>query len=267
MTSGGATPRRRLRSALGRALVLLSLLWLLLAAAFAARDHVAVYGLPSPMRLVFGDEVRVPRWEVLRRLVNAIRGPVRVGLQVGHLGAAEQPDELAELRYSTGAHWDGLDEVEANHAIVAALAERLRAHGFVVDVLPATLPTRYRADVLLSVHVDANPNEERSGYKSAHFVPARNPYEPLLKLHLDRAMLALTSLPDDDRNVTGNMLQYYAFNNRRYRHAAHARTPALIVELGYLSNPHDRELIDEPDRLAAALEAGVVSYLDAVGRL
>ncbi len=267
MTSGAATPRRRLRRALGRALLLLCLLWLLLAAAFAARDHVAVYGLPSPMRIVFGDAVRVPRWGFVRSLENALRGPVRVGLQVGHLGAAEQPDELAALRYSTGAAWDGLDEVAANHAIVAALSERLRARGFVVDVLPATLPARYRADLLLSVHVDANPDEERGGYKSAHFVPARNPEEPLLKLHLDRAVLGLTTLADDDRNVTGNMLQYYAFNNRRYRHAAHARTPALIVELGYLSNRHDRELIEDPDLLAAALETGIVSYLREVGRL
>ena len=267
MTEGRATPRKRLRRALGRALLALSFLWMLLAAAFAARDYVDANGFPTPMRVLFGDEVRVPRWKPLRKLVNAVRGPVRVGLQVGHLGAAEQPDELAELRYSTGAHWDGLDEVEANHAIVAALAARLRGRGFVVDVLPATVPPRYRADVLLSVHVDASPDQRRSGYKSAHFVPARNPEEPLLKLHLDRAVLGLTTLADDDRNVTGNMLQYYAFNNRRYRHAAHARTPALIVELGYLSNRHDRELIDEPDRLAAALEAGVVSYLDAVGRL
>jgi len=267
VTSGGANPRRRLRRALGRALLVLSLVWALMTAAFAARDYVYVHGFPSPMSLVFGDEVRVPRWQVLRKLANAVRGPVRVGLQVGHLGAAEQPEELAELRYSTGAHWDGLDEVEANHAIAAALAERLRARGFVVDVLPATVPPRYRADLLVSVHVDANPNEARSGYKSSHFVPPRNPHELLLKLHLDRAVLRHTTLADDDRNVTGNMLQYYAFNNRRYRHAAHARTPAVIVELGYLSNPHDRRLIERPDRLAAALEAGVLGYLKEVGRL
>lgn len=267
MTDGGATPRRRLRRALGRALLALSLVWSLLAAAFAARDHVAVHGLPSAMRIAFGDELLAPRWPVVKGLFNAFKGPVRVGLQVGHLAAAQQPDELADLRFSTGAHWDGLDEVAANQAIVAALAERLRARGIVVDVLPATVPERYRADALVSVHVDANADTSRRGYKSSHFVPARNPHELLLKLHLDRAVLGLTPLADDDRNVSGNMLHYYAFNNLRFRHAAHARTPAVIVELGYLSNPSDRALIEKPDRLAAALEAGLLSYLAEVGRL
>ncbi len=267
MIPGGATPRRRLRRALGTALLLAVLVWSLLTAAFAARDYVVYHGFPSPMRLVFGDEVRVPRWRPVARLANAMRGPARVGLQVGHLEAAGQPDELAELRYSTGAHWDGVDEVEVNLAIVTALADRLRERGLVVDVLPATVPPRYRADLLLSVHVDANPNEERSGYKSSHFVPPRNPHELLLKLHLDRAVLGGTGLADDDRNVTGNMMQYYGFNHWRYRHAAHPRTPAVLVELGYLSNARDRELLASPDALAAALEAGVVGYLRELGRL
>src|SRR5690606_30523285 len=161
----------------------------------------------------------------------AMRGPARVGLQVGHLEAVEQPDELAELRYSTGAHWDGVDEVEVNLAIVTALADRLRERGLVVDVLPATVPPRYRADLLLS----------------AHAVPPRNPDEQLLKLHLDRAVLGGTGVADDDRNVTGDMMQYYGFNHGRYRHAAHPRTPAVLVELGYLSNARDRELLASPD--------------------
>lgn len=267
MTSGGAPPRRRLRRFLGRALVTLCIAWMLLAAAFAARDFVVVNGFPSPMRVLFGDEVRVPRWKPLKAVANAMRGPVRVGLQVGHLHAGDQPDELAELRYSTGAHWDGLDEVDVNAIIAAELAERLEERGFVVDLLPATVPQRYRADLLLSIHVDANPNASRRGYKSAHFLPARNPHELLLKLHVDRAVLSWTTFEDDDRNVTGNMLQYYAFNHRRYRHAVHPRTPALLVELGYLSNAHDRSVLSEPARVAAALEAGVARYLQEVGRL
>ncbi|HLV11698.1 MAG TPA: hypothetical protein VKY42_04545, partial [Trueperaceae bacterium] len=82
-----------------------------------------------------------------------------------------------------------------------------------------------------------------------------------------RAVLGGTGLADDDRNVTGNMMQYYGFNHWRYRHAAHPRTPAVLVELGYLSNARDRELLASPDALAAALEAGVVGYLRELGRL
>src|SRR5690606_7649494 len=73
VTDGGATPRRRLRRALGRALLALSLVWSLLAAAFAARDHVAVHGLPSAMRIAFGDELLAPRWPVVKGLFNAFK--------------------------------------------------------------------------------------------------------------------------------------------------------------------------------------------------
>ncbi len=199
--------------------------------------------------------------------VARIRGPVRIGLQVGHLEATAQPDELASLRTSTGAHAAGLNEVDVNEAIADALALRLRAHGYEVEVLPATIPIRYRADVVLSIHADASLDLERHGYKSAHFTPARNPREALLKLELDRAVLRSTSLADDDRNVSGNMLQYYAFNNRRFRHAVARRTPALLLEMGYLSNDDDRQVLMQPERMAKVLEAGVLRYLVEIGRI
>lgn len=203
----------------------------------------------------------------LSQAVNRLRGPVRVGLQVGHLDAADQPEELATLRPSTGAHAGGVNEVDVNAAIVDALATRLSAHGILVDVLPATVPPRYRADLVLAVHADASIDAGRNGYKSAHFTPERNGREALLKLEVDRAVLLATGLEDDDRNVSGNMLEYYAFNERRFRHAVARRTPALLVEMGYLSNPEDLDLLLEPDRVAAVLERGLLRYLHDVGRL
>jgi len=217
--------------------------------------------------VVSGNEVRVLRPGFVRAIANRLAGPVRVGLQVGHLDAGEQPDELANLRYSTGAHAHGLDEVEVNLAVAQALAARLVRHGFEVDLLPATIPPGYSADLLLSIHADSSPDPDRSGYKSAHFLPARNPREAILKVAVDRAMFGATGMSDDDRNVSGNMLHYYAFNHSRYRHAVAARTPALLVELGYLSNPQDLQLLTEPDLLAAALERGVLRYLSDIARL
>ncbi len=203
----------------------------------------------------------------LQDALARLQGPVRVGLQVGHLEAVDQPDELAALRASTGAHAAGVDEVDVNRAVVDALASRLEARGFAVDVLPATVPAGYRADLVLAVHADANADPAREGYKSAHFTPARNPREPLLKLDIDRAVLLEGGLGDDDRNVSGNMLRYYAFNHRRFRHSVSRRTPALLVEMGYLSNARDRGLLLRPERLAGILERGVVSYLRDVGRI
>src|SRR5690606_3954867 len=119
-----------------------------------------------------------------------------------------------------------------------------------------TIPPGYSADLVLSVHADSSLDADRSGYKSAHFMPARNPREAILKIAIDRAMFGATGMADDDRNVSGNMLRYYAFNSARFRHAVAARTPALLVELGYLSNQGDLRLLTRPDLLAEALEAG-----------
>jgi hypothetical protein len=209
---------------------------------------------------------------VLQRATNSLRGPVRVGLQVGHLDVAKHPDELANLRFNTGGHWAGVNEVDLNLAVAQHLKTSLELDGILVDLLPATLPPGYRADLLISIHADANPDTTRRGYKSAHFVndrypEGRNALEPLLKAHLDAAYFYYSGLPDDDMNVSGAMLQYYAFNHRRFRHSVHPRTPAVIVELGYLSSSEDMRFLRDPVNPAYALKRGIVSYLTEQGRL
>ncbi len=203
----------------------------------------------------------------LRRALDHLRGPVRIGLQVGHLHESSMPRELVKLRAATGAEVGGLEEVNINRAIVRALAARLRADGFRVDVLGATIPPGYRATLVLAVHADASRDPAREGYKSAHFLPLRNARDPLLKLDVDRAVLTQTSLGDDDRNVSLDMLKYYAFNGRRFRHSVARGTPALIVEMGYMTNARDRTLLLEPASLARALEAGIISYLHDIQRI
>jgi hypothetical protein len=201
-----------------------------------------------------------------RLFLNLLLGPARVGVQIGHLDSGSHPDELARLRASTGGVGGGLLEVEVNQAVALALASRLQALGLVVDLLPATVPPGYRADLVVAVHADSSPAPHRRGYKSAVFLPARNRWDESLKRALDEAYLAGSGLPDDDGNVTGDMLEYYAFN-RHYRHSLARSTPAVIVELGYLSHPLDRELLGRPDRVAEMLERGLLAFLAERGRL
>jgi len=59
------------------------------------------------------------------------------------------------------------------------------------------------------------------------------------------------------------MRGYYAFNYRRYEHAIARITPAVIVEMGFLTNPDDRALLTgHADLLAAGLANGIIRYLN-----
>lgn len=214
----------------------------------------------------FGDLSREAASSSYQLLRNLVLGPPTVGVQVGHLGARSHPEELASLRTSTGGYGGGHFEVDVNREVAEALAALLSAKGVSVDLLPATVPPGYRADLVVSIHADSSAAAHRRGYKSAIFRPKRNSWDARLKEQVDAAYLSGSQLPDDDENVTGDMLEYYAFNPR-YRHSLARRTPALIVELGYLSHPLDRELLERPERVAELLHDGVIAFLQLRGRL
>lgn len=238
---------------------------------------VATYGGISAYRAFIGPfeigwltiprTVNVLRPAFLNAVANAVRGPVRIGVQIGHLAASEQPEELANLRFNFGGHANGVDEVAINTTIGLAVRDALEAHGFLVDVLPATIPQGYRADVMVAIHADSTENPARIGYKSAHFAPARNPYEAILKVEIDRQFLNTAGRVDDDHNVSGNMLHYYAFDHRRFNHAVDPRTPALLIEVGYISNRDELAFLQQEHAVAALIADGIVSYLRAIGRV
>ena len=63
------------------------------------------------------------------------------------------------------------------------------------------------------------------------------------------------------------MSNYYAFSWSRYQHATSAFTPSTIIELGFLSNDDDRELmVDHSDAVAGALTDGILRFLDDMPR-
>ena len=202
-----------------------------------------------------------------RGVLTLALGPPRVGVQIGHDGAELHPDELGHLRGNTGGYAAGLSELSVNRAVARALQTRLEAHGVTVELLRATPPAGYYADAMLSVHADSVGDPERQGYKSAHFEPPRSSLEPTLKRTIDRSYLNATGVADDTPNTTEAMREYYAFNFRAYEHTVHPATPALIVELGYLSNPTDVALLRQPERVADALAEGVVAFLQTRNRI
>jgi len=202
-----------------------------------------------------------------RGVLTLALGPPRAGVQIGHDGAGAHPDELGHLRGNTGGYADGVSELTVNRSVALALQARLEAQGVTVDLLRATPPAGYVADVVLSLHADSVDDPARQGYKSAHFRPPRSSLEPRLKRAIDHRYLEATGAADDTPNTTEAMEDYYAFNFRSYRHTVHPATPALLVELGYLSSPADAALLAQPERLADALAEGVTDFLRARNRI
>jgi len=188
-------------------------------------------------------------------------GPPKVGLQVGHWKLEEVPDELEKLRGNTGASGGGKSEWEVNHTIAILTKDILEKNGIIVDILPATIPESYWADVFISIHADGSEDPSKSGYKIA--APWRDYTGKAEKLadYIEKYYGESTLLPRDPK-ITTNMRGYYAFSFWRFRHAIHPMTTAAILETGFLTNASDRTLIvGDPLTSAEGLALGIIEYL------
>ena len=188
-------------------------------------------------------------------------GPKRVGLQAGHWLTDQVPPELGRLQ--NGAVGGGKQEWEVNLDVAQRVAALLEASGVDVDVLPATVPPRYRANAFIALHADGDPAGQARGFKVARpgfsSLPA---VDDRLVQALNQTYGVETELPRDDEHISLRMRYYYAFNSRRYCHAVAPGVPQAIVEMGYLTSATDRQyLIGDPDRLATALADSIQAFL------
>jgi len=227
---------------------------------FVANKMPPISGAPP-----YGEaEEQVPDTNPYSWLDNWKRpdGPAKVGLQAGHWKSTEAPDELERLRTNTGSSGGGKWEWEVNLAIAEATAELLRSKGVVVDILPATVPPAYWADVFVAVHADGNLDKNISGYKAA--APWRDWTGKAGELvaEIESSYEKATGLPRDP-NVSRNMRGYYAFSFWRYTHAVHPKTVSAILETGFLTNAGDRRtIVSQPKKAAEGLAVGILAYLE-----
>jgi len=185
----------------------------------------------------------------------------RVALQAGHWLAAEAPDELARIR-SNGANAGGKAEWEVTLRIAELAAERLRVAGVEVDVLPATVPPRYKADLFISIHADGNNDSSANGFSVAASRRDGTGRGTTFVEILAQSYRESTGLRHHT-NVTRRMTSYYAFNSRRYDHAIDPATPGVIIETGFLTSPVDRRIIvDSPERSAEGIATAVLRFLE-----
>jgi N-acetylmuramoyl-L-alanine amidase len=194
-------------------------------------------------------------------------GARRIGIQVGHLDTDKVPAELGtRIIYQTGTSWGGVNEVDVNLDIAQRMKAQLVARGYIVDIIPTTVPPGYLADVFIALHGDGDETGENSGFKLAHG-SRRGPYEDRLMNLVRDEYAKVTGLDYDAEHVSRAMTAYYAFNWGRYQHAAAAHTPAVILEMGYLSNGHDRDImVNRADGVATAIVNGIQKFLDEVPR-
>jgi N-acetylmuramoyl-L-alanine amidase len=186
--------------------------------------------------------------------------PRRVGLQVGHWKSNELPEELARLRTSTGARAAGRTEAGVNLDIAGRVARLLEQNGFVVDIIPATVPIGYDADAFVAIHADGSRSAGTRGFKLATPWRTSRAAQHLADV-IDAEYAAATGLPRDSA-ITFNMRGYYAFSYRRHQYAVARTTPAVIVEMGFLTNAADRALmLGRPDRVANGIAQGITRYL------
>jgi len=194
-------------------------------------------------------------------------GPLKVGIQVGHWKNNELPEELKKLKPSTGSAGGGKNEWEVNLTIAKETAKILEQKGIKVEVLPATVPKSYWADVFIAIHADGSTDRSKSGFKIAAPWRDYSGNAPELVDHLKKSYQEVTSFSNDE-NITRNMRGYYAFAWWRYDHTIHPMATAAIIETGFLTNYSDRQLlINKPGIPAQGIAQGVFDYLSKKGLL
>jgi N-acetylmuramoyl-L-alanine amidase len=154
-------------------------------------------------------------------------------------------------------------EWEVNLAIAEETKKILEQRGIIVEILAATVPPEYWADVFVAIHADGSLDRSKSGYKVAS--PWRDfsgKAETLVKA-IEDSYSSATGFKKDP-NITRNMRGYYAFAWWRYEHSIHPMTTASILETGFLTNASDRKIIvNQPQISAKGLAEGIINFLQA----
>jgi len=136
-----------------------------------------------------------------------------------------------------------------------------------------------RADLFVSIHLNAAENDDSAGIETHILPPAGCPITASTTINTrDRAAYA-GNQHDGANMALGYMLQksllkYTRAEDRgvrrsRFQVIKNAPCPAALVECGFISNCKEREKLMNPeyrDRIAKALAEGIIAYLNTVKR-
>ena len=189
----------------------------------------------------------------------------RVGIQAGHWLSAEMPDELARLRTSTGTSGGGVPEwQDSTWTSPDAWRRFSRPRAW----RPTCCHPRFRQAMRPMPSSPCTPTATSPARCPASSSPAvAGPNDPAadkaLIESITRAYGDVTGLGIDS-HISRNMTGYYAFSNRRLVHAVGAATPAVILEMGFMTNRSDlRFMLGSPDTVAQGIAEGITAFLQA----
>jgi len=170
----------------------------------------------------------------------------------------------------TGARGDGIDEKDVNLAIVLNVGERLTQKGIKVvytrnddsylslDEI-TSIANLYNAALFVSIHSNANLSPDPSGTETYCYYPMENPQLYLQKderfnlaTKLQQALVAKLGL--NDRGV--KQANFAVLRN--------TQMPSALVELAFISNPGECELLKQQqfrDLAAQAIADGIEGYM------
>ena len=168
---------------------------------------------------------------------------------------------------NSGAEANGFREQDLVYAIGQRTAAMLRGYGFDVRLsrpapdtqlgnsVATSLAARvdnandWGADYFISLHCNASDNTAASGTEA--FVFRRNSDAEWLAYRLVQGVTDATGLPD-----RGIMARPGLYVLRK------TRMPAVLMELGFITNPGDAALLAySPNLFAAGLTNGLLAYL------
>ena len=173
--------------------------------------------------------------------------PARIVVDAGHGGK------------DMGANRNGVNEKDLNLSLALMLRDALAEKGFKVymtrntDVflpLPqiTAITNQIHPDLFISIHHNASVNPEQHGIETYFFTPQSQP----LASRVQRREISLVG----ERDGGVKQARFYVIH--------HTDVPAILCEVGYVSNPAELNSLQSMERkmrTARAIADGVVDYL------
>lgn len=109
----------------------------------------------------------------------------------------------------------------------------------------------YEPDAFISIHCNSSINPEAHGVETIY----RDDYDFPLAQAIHKSMIANTEMRD--RGIKQDIKDL----GRRLAVLGDLKTPACLVEIGFISNEEDLEKIQDTDLIANALKEGVEEWI------